>query len=204
LASGTARAATITQGVVNAVVPTPQGVGFQMDKFDPAKGTLNGVTFTRTNQFELQNREVVHTGAGSVTFDLGAQFLYGLPGIAITDLEKLTDVFVYADCPAGAAGQCSTPYNPGQVYSQTRILAVAPAQFGDFIGTGTFNGTYQTFAYELQTGFDPNFVSLRRETLAGGNFSLVYDYEPAPEPTSLALFGLAGAALTVARRRRRS
>ncbi|MDH4391493.1 MAG: choice-of-anchor E domain-containing protein [Aquabacterium sp.] len=168
-----------------------------LPKFDPSLGTLHAVQFQFSG--ELRSAYSITSAAGStqtvtITPTFGAM-IFLLPGGITETLDLLGDAVSFQ---LGAGSTFTSAFTEG-ISQQPRFLA---SSLGAFIGPGTFDiDVLATAAWDVSSTDDLGDSDI----VAFGNASVqvLYDYTAnrVPEPSALALFGLALAAAALTRRR---
>jgi hypothetical protein len=205
--AASANAASITFTEVQPAVKAPQGAVFTLPQFNPALGTLTQVDLTWVLSASINAQISQNGNAGSAYVD-GAdiKYTFNAPQVLITALNQPIFDFPWFDNTPSPI--VIAPSGPAVVGGGQQVNQV---NWSPYTGSGTFNVTWAIEEFDAAAG--PVWVGTGGFTgavldarLGGYNFSVTYNYEEAatPEPASLARFGLAGAALTVVRRRRRS
>lgn len=199
-------AATITQTFTQPQSATTWSVAnIAFNLFNPGLGTLNSVTFGYSGSFSQSASITVvvgvpaqtisaYTGIADILIYRNANFVNQLADLnATSPLVSFPGITI----PAGS----TVTLNGGNTFSLApQSLATAP-----FIGVGTTSFSLAgTSGFSVSGGGLANFAV---STSSGGTLSLVYTYDPqgsaVPEPSTLALSGLAAAALLFIQRRRK-
>jgi hypothetical protein len=201
--SAPAFAATQTFTVVQPSVVAPQGAVFQLPQFNPALGTLTQVDLTWMTSAQI-NGEIVQNGSAGSAFVDGAdlKFTFNAPQVSITQLNEPIFAFAWLDNTPSPIVIASS--NPAFVGNGQQVNSV---NWAPYTGLGMFDVQWAIEEFNFSAGpvwvGDGGFVGgLVDARLGGYDFSVTYNYRPAPEPASLALLGLGLAGLGLARRRK--
>jgi len=193
-----AKAATQTFTDVYPPGTTEWSHNFVLTQFNPALGSLQSVYIAASESVNLTGTvQNTSTGPQSFTFRAGSLLTVTLPGtLGFLQPSPLALAQAY-NLPAGG----SAPYGPVNASDSVNYTYTLPADMAWFIGTGTFTLPAFTQTQELIAGGGGNIIA-QLSTIAGADVLVQYTYIPVPEPGSLALLGLGGAALLLLRRRR--
>jgi len=203
-----ANAAVIVQTdtITNGPVPSasfPLTTPFTFNQFDPALGTLNSVTLTIE---ATASADVIgdNEAASAVSFTAN---LNGSVAGTIPAAIAATAVLTQSDGPEGVDGDNDAAadfvgtdsHDFGSISDNSSDSDFATTGLAPFIGLGTVGGSVNdTQSWSVSGGGDAvTQVSNSQSTTI---WTVTYDYDPVPEPSS-ALLGLVGL-LGLARRRR--
>jgi hypothetical protein len=209
LAPALATALLLAVGAANASLVTySASYGPEETDWDPAHpmslqkfngpGTLNSVTFEFTGQLKA-DYWIKNTGSSADMFssDLSGTMMFTLPGALDFTLNPAnsTLVLVAADTTSSSTLLADATMN----------LTPLTTGLADFSGAGSFDVDVLTLANWGWTGGGGNSEG-DAVTYATAKVAVTYDYtaprQSVPEPASLALVGLALAAVACSRRRR--
>lgn len=212
MTSSVASATLITQTQTLGPSPTNIVQTQNFAQFDPALGTLTGVTVTASaSQGPLSMR---FTWNGPGTSDSRRAFRYALDYTGSikqgtnTIASGAKQVFNPFGSSAGygsiaapggyAAGQSIIYSDPSWGLSIANVVNVLPGNFAPYIGVGTvpFDVRLENF-YAIST---PAGWSSQLTTNGQSSITVEYTYTPIPEPSAAALLGFGGL-LTLRRRR---
>lgn len=200
-----AAAATSTNGFATALDKAPWGATFQLDKFDPALGTLQGVTFDiKTSSFVDFTAKYQNTNGQSPTIlfnQLGGQMQYTFPGNIVVQAPGSASSFLET-FNGGGNGVYITETRQTQTYSTEGLVVISPVNFSLFTGPGKFDMQLIANPNVVVGSLNGDISLLSANAHVGGSAKVSYIYAPVPEPETYALMlaGLAGVGL-VARRR---
>ena len=213
IAGSAASAAVITQ--TQTISPTGTDIVQTQNfaQFDPALGTLTGVTVTASASQGPVSMKFTYIGSETspadeeflYAFDFTGSIMQGTNTIA-SGANQVFDPFG----PLSGYGSIVAPegYLPGQaiIYSNpawslsiANVVNVLPANFTPYVGVGTV-----AFDVRLENIFGITFPSSlwnpQLTTNGQSSITVDYTYTPVPTPGAAAVLGLGG--LLAARRRR--
>lgn len=171
-----------------------------LQQFDPALGTLTGVTFT------LADTTVITLAYENATNPAGS---YGSSETVTTDLDDGATTLATSSTSATWSSSLST-FDGAVDFSGTSGATLS----GTFSGTGTGSGsltaylgtgssTFTLNRVAIQTGVNMPFV-INNAAASSYTATVTYSYTPIPEPALAGLFGIALGATGLRRRRRTS
>jgi hypothetical protein len=212
MAGSAASAAVITQTQTISLSPNNIVQTQNFAQFDPARGTLTGVTVTASaSQGPLSMRFTwngLNPSASGRAFryalDYTGSIMQGTNTIASGANQVFNPYGSIAGygsiaAPAGyATGQSIIYSDPSWGLSIANVVNVLPGNFTPYIGVGTvaFDVRLENF-YGIST---PGGWGLQLTTNSQSSITVEYTYTPIPAPGAAAMLGLGG--LLAARRRR--
>ena len=173
--------------------------------FDPAQGTLTGVTIVDTITVG-KNAELVWTATNNGTVGGAIQLGYASNNPVISANIFIpfgqavgTGLLGFYNLNPGASEDVTT----GFVFSPLRNGAVDSLFVPDLVGVGTFDESVelvQNLVVADIGGIDPADISVNGSTELEMTRTITYEFDPIPEPSTLSfvILGLAG----LVRRRR--
>ncbi len=201
-AAGVASADVLSYSHTIPTSTVPFTDNFTLPKFDPATGTLSGITITTSTSIAVVISIYNYTGAPQTFTNARAT----VP-VTVTAPSGSSTVTGTATVASGSLAPSPPPNEfPRPPVPASAVLTVAAANFGLYTGTGgatasfranspggTYSGTSTVFG-----------VFFGGTSTVGGTVTITYTYTPIspptqiPEPVSLLLFGtgLAGLGLT--------
>jgi hypothetical protein len=196
LRASDAKAATDTYIATHSPSSTEWTNNFVLQQFNPEQGSLSGV-YIQTSYDVNFSGTVQNNGLSTQTFTYqGLSFLnVTLPG---------TLGHLYADAFGPILGYTlirgmSVPYS-GNASSSVNQTYTSTGNMAWFIGAGTL--TLPGFTYgTLGILSGGSGISATLGATAGATVEIQYNYEPVPEPGSLALLALGGGVMLLRKRR---
>ncbi|MDD5705261.1 MAG: choice-of-anchor E domain-containing protein [Kiritimatiellae bacterium] len=182
-------------------------VNFNVAKFDTSLGVLTRVTFSMTLQTWGGHYTVVNATVPSapVTGTMGVRIDALLVGDNVPDpLGNLIDPLFAGQTTSfnlQANGDSDSLYGPdaGSPISANRSADVSSSDFYLYEGVGTYTVSFfseEGSFHDTEGAVNGSFGAAS----ARGLLTVTYEYEPIPEPTTMALFTLGGVVLAVRRR----
>lgn len=182
-----------------------QSLTIDLQQFDPSLGTLNSVTVwmtATTDNAEMFYTNFSPTETVNVTLNIDHDLTASGP----------SSVSVLADPPASTGSTIMAPdsvfsITSGQDTDSDSQTLVNPVDFSPYTGVGlvtfTIDADPNTFA--SATANHPAHAAFPQANLGDywGQITVTYDYDPIPEPATLALLGIGGAAMFGGARRNR-
>jgi hypothetical protein len=170
---------------------------FILPLFNPSLGSLTAVYIAASEAVNMSG-SVSNRAASTENFKIteGSQLTVTIPGSLIFLSPSPTALGVTYTL----ASHTSAGYGPATPSDSVNYTYTAPADLAAFVGVGTFTAPGFTANITQIIGGGGN-IDTSISTLATGSVSVQYTYVPIPEPGSLTLLVLGGAAMLLRKRR---
>lgn len=176
---------------------TDWSLSLSFPQFNPSLGTLTSVSLSLTGSISTTltvNNTSLSASSGTAKTEV--QFSVG-QALGLTDpvIDLFSPTYAYTLAPGGSSssGLLTKTGSSSDTYTLGSILAA-------FTGVGNIVLPASTFTQTLLANTGGNTAS-SQVTDASLTGTVVYNYTAVPEPTSLAIAGLAAAALALRKRR---
>lgn len=172
-------------------------------KFDGALGTLTKITFKLDGYVEGSAKfESLDAAPATVTMALSAEVTLQRPDLSslvvslpvANTLDNVSAFDGFIDF-GGSSGKTYPALSAGDLQSSMLFAPFSPVDAANFIGGPLDTVTLPAKARGTSTGSGAGNLLLQFATSASAGVMVTYEYNPIPEPTTLALFALAGLAL---------
>lgn len=187
-AGGTANAGIYTDTVpfsVNGTTPS----NISLSSFNPAYGTLTDVSLTVMDNLTPQV-EIVNFTAASQMFEAQSTSILSLNGPGSTSMTFTATGQINGTAPAAPV---STFF--GQTLSQTQVVSLSQAVWGEYVGTGSLN-FIASFAPFVSSITAPAALAVGGNGSANGDITIAYSFDsgtsdvlPTPIPAAVLLLG---------------
>jgi hypothetical protein len=202
--AGQADGATLTYNTTTPIASTLTDwqSSLAFPKFDSSLGTLLSVRLDLSGQFDTV-LTVKNIGSAPTTGESKTEVAITVQdsgnNLSVPELDLYSSIFVFTDLPAGGTITSGTIHKSGgssDLYTNSAVLS-------EFTGLGSTVLPASTLT-KTWVNYTSGNAAASQVTSASLTGSVTYTYNVIPEPSMIALLGIAGIGLLCIRRDRKS
>jgi hypothetical protein len=197
--TGVAHAAFITDTTTFSFNGNTTPYNLSLNSFNPALGTLTGISLTLVTNLtpQVQLLNLTTSGQPFTNAQSTATFTLNGPGsTAVTATASTGSIDGTA-----SAGMYTISTFSGSTVNQTQIIDLSPAIWAQYQGAGPLSFQAALGPYTSSASFTPGTLAVGGNGLVNGDVTIAYAYAPVPLPATFLLFGSGLAGLAAVRKR---